>query len=910
LCDDSNRMRAVAVLSSCIVLWVAAPQVADAGAPAWRPDSVEQFFIEPDQPAVLGWAGPFEIASPIAYLIRDYGGAVIASGDVHPAEGRLEVPVRLSAGFHEIEFPAAERRFGIVALPAFAGQPDEFFAIDTAMSWLVSEDGIREGLIGALARSGIGMARERLSWGTIHTGPGQWQWDRGNRYESLRDSYRRQGVDVLEMFHDAPRWLGLVGKYPADLHATAEAWRTIHGRWRDLWHALEIWNEPDIFFGDHLPADQYLALVRTLAFALREAPDLPLVGGSLAHFDRPFLEAAADNGLLALCDVLSFHTYARAEAMERIVGEYREFLKEHGRVDMPLWVTECGRPWKRGPDRPPQDQDAESAADIVMKAIEARACGVQRYFAFVYPYYDENEWNFGMMDRAASPLRSMAAYVQAARRLAGAVYVGDLVIDNPDVRRARVFGRGDAMLAVLYTGTPAQDVRVPLGVPAQRIEGIDGRVLPGAGERTVMVRDGLTYVWFDADTIAERLSPNREAMRLLRSAGSGHTPRQSPSPLVLRLAWDDLPLDAVTAGYRFAHQTPTEVSLRVRAFHLGAEAGEWMVRVEFGDGADRAVGNAKRPLRLEGGATTELVWPIDLTRAFVADGRLRVTWIATPLAGSEPPARLAIDLLGEADLEDLLMHYPRHDRLPIEQLDRWRPLAVGHAAVSLESVDDRIWRMDARFEEGDKWAYPQFQLPAEVALERHLGLLIRARCTAPATVRLMLWEGDTNVGYLTSESVITPDGRWRNALIRFDQLVPSAANDPDPNEQLDLDQVRRISLGFNSQAAENRLEVSDVYLITAKMLEWISPGPGRGVQSERIDSGSSGRCIVSGPSNTFNYRRTQRGYWHWLLIAIAAVLVGCQHPATGRSGDSDRAAVDECAVFGPIGVFRESDGRG
>jgi hypothetical protein len=27
-------------------------------------------------------------------------------------------------------------------------------------------------------------------------------------------------------------------------------------------------------------------------------------------------------------------------------------------------------------------------------------------------------------------------------------------------------------------------------------------------------------------------------------------------------------------------------------------------------------------------------------------------------------------------------------------------------------------------------------------------------------------------------------------------------------------------------------------------------------------------------ANTLNYRRTQRGYWHWLLIAIAAVMVG------------------------------------
>ena len=50
-----------------------------------------------------------------------------------------------------------------------------------------------------------------------------------------------------------------------------------------------------------------------------------------------------------------------------------------------------------------------------MKAIEARACGVARYFAFVYPYYEEHASNFGMMDRRGVPMRSMAAYANAAR---------------------------------------------------------------------------------------------------------------------------------------------------------------------------------------------------------------------------------------------------------------------------------------------------------------------------------------------------------------------------------------------------------------------------------------------------------------------------------------------------------------
>jgi hypothetical protein len=48
------------------------------------------------------------------------------------------------------------------------------------------------------------------------------------------------------------------------------------------------------------------------------------------------------------------------------------------------------------------------------------------------------------------------------------------------------------------------------------------------------------------------------------------------------------------------------------------------------------------------------------------------------------------------------------------------------------------------------------------------------------------------------------------AVVRFQDLILSGANAPDPNGRLDLDQVRRISIGMNSRADENRLEVSDV----------------------------------------------------------------------------------------------------
>jgi hypothetical protein len=124
------------------------------------------------------------------------------------------------------------------------------------------------------------MSRERFSWSQINPGQGTWQWESGSRYETVRRRYAALGVPVLEMCHDAPSWMGRVGKYPDDLIQAAAAWRQIDQRWRATWGGLGVWNEPDIFFGANLPADQYAALVKTMAHATSgTTPALPLVGG-------------------------------------------------------------------------------------------------------------------------------------------------------------------------------------------------------------------------------------------------------------------------------------------------------------------------------------------------------------------------------------------------------------------------------------------------------------------------------------------------------------------------------------------------------------------------------------------------------------------------------------------------------
>lgn len=617
-----------------------------ADAAALKPVGVDSFFVTPNEPAVLRWkVESGQPGGPVEYTIRDYWGQPVASGRTKPgAAATVEVTVKLRRGFYEVDLPTTGQRFGVVSLPAFQGDADPFFCIDSALSWLVRDDEVRQGLIRALRRGGVAMSRERLSWADISPADGKWNWEGSVRNETVRRTHEKHAVEVLEMFHSTTSWAGRVGKYPDDLVGTARAWRQIGRRWESTWGALEVWNEPDISFGAFLPADQYVPLAKTLAYALaRQRVNRPLVGGVFAHYNRTFLDNAAQNGLLDCVDAVSFHTYGRAPQMEPLIGNYRSWLRAHGREAMPLWITECGRPWARGPARPPADQDAVSALDITMKAVEARAGGVARHFPFVYPFYEERESNFGMMGRRATPLRSMGAYTQLILSLAHKRYLGDLKCDDPAVKLARVFGDDRQSVAVLYAGQPDVNAKAGIDPPALRIEGIDGRRLQPTETGAVPIPDGLVYVWLDGSKLAGRLRTDSSAMRLWTIGQRPRPQRPEPSPIVLRFQPPPEILQAKSEGYRLLSEKPGKLPLCVRVFNLADQPHELTLELTLSQETARVIGAQTRPVKVPAEKSIDVTWEVDLSAALAASERLQIT--VTPAGKNAGPlAPLVIDV--------------------------------------------------------------------------------------------------------------------------------------------------------------------------------------------------------------------------------------------------------------------------
>ncbi|HOF19376.1 MAG TPA: hypothetical protein PK082_10740, partial [Phycisphaerae bacterium] len=674
------------------------------------PTDIREFFVTPDTPATLHWqAASVAPSGKIAWEIRDYAGAPVSRGEGAVApDGRVEVPVRLPRGYYELRFDCGET-FGLVILPPHEGQADPFFAIDAALSWLELRPPMREALVDILRRSGIAMARERLNWGeAARLKPDQWRLGGPRAYDQMRRAYQQRGISVLDAFWGVTGWMGAsrTSPYPQNLWALPKSFAAVPAELKDSWGALEVWNEPDLI---QVPADQYASMAKAVVFSLREAGiRTPVGGGVWANAGpREHQEVAAANGLLDCADFIVFHHYDRAATLERSVRDYFSWLRSHGRAGMPLWLDECGWPWVMGPSRAPIAQDTDSAMEIAAKAVEARACGVARYFPFVYPFYEEGGIkNFAMMGREVTPLRSMAAYAQCIRVLDGTTYAGDLA-DCPGAVLARVFaGKGEDRIVVLYSGRcdPRAAVRLPF--TPERVEGADGRTL-ATTNGAVPIPDGLAYVYAAADQIAKLLQVDTPAAKLLAMSRKDAPPPTQPKALVLQFLFDKTPAKLSALRYLLDEKTASRLPIHVRIHNLSAQAKKVSLTLQLPAGGKAFPAET---VEVPAAGFADVQWAVDAISS-LDPAEVRMVKVT-----SEEADPLAIPFLVEADLSKHLARHAVKIPLPIAQLDRWKPAIASHGKMTLSVTPEGCWRMDVTFTKpGGAWAYPAFEFPRNVS---------------------------------------------------------------------------------------------------------------------------------------------------------------------------------------------------
>jgi hypothetical protein len=567
------------------------------------------------------------------------------------------------------------------------------------------------------------------------------------------------------MFHDAPAWIGRVEKYPDDLLKTAAAWETIAKRWSSAWGALEIWNEPEISFGAYLPADQYVPMVKAIVHRLKQAKvPTPIFGGVVSHYEPNWQETAAQNGLLDVVDGFSFHTYGQAYEMENLVAQYRLWLTKHGKETMPLWITECGRPWKKGPKRPEIAEDWTSAIDITMKGIEARCCGVDRYFPFVYPYYEENANNFGMMDKFGTPTRAFAAYIQSIRMLADSEYIGDLKLDDPAVLRARAFAKGAEVVLVLYTG----EIKEPnsIAVPGKilgLLHATGEEIAAGTNNSVPLAPKSMLYVRLERASVEPSLNRETAAMQLYRPSRERWSQTSSAVPVVLRYQFDKERVGALPPSYTIRRTEEKTLPITVRVFNFQTEQATYPLRFSVGNSQSE-----QRNVVVPGQGYVDTVWTLPLDTAGLYGGD--VLTVRLDVVGTKNS--LAIPFRAEPTWDGVRSTVGDVTEIPVGEMKRWSKNAPNIGTMTMEkpTADEQaVWRMFASFGDGDRWVYPRFEIPESIDLTTSDGIVLWARCIGDARASLMLFERGGSSGYIVAPA-IKNDGDWHVVKLPFEPI--------------------------------------------------------------------------------------------------------------------------------------------
>ncbi len=797
------------------------------------PESVEDFLLVPGVPSTLGFLLEGSPASEsIEYRVRDYTGEERYRSSASLSEGRVEIVIERDAGYHEIYFPEPDQVFGLGAIDPFVGETDDFFGIDAALSWHAGE-ARREGLIANLARSGIGIARERVDWAGINPRRGNWHWHprESSRhpypgaYERLRITYSDYGIDVLDVFHSAPEWVrNAPYAFPVDLEATSHSWRMIGERWNDYLGGLEVWNGSEGHFGAYVPADQYVPLMRTLRYSWeRSGLDVSVGGAGFDFFNPLYMDLAARNELLEEVDYISFHFFSEPLLLESSIARYREWVSDFGHEGMPLWLTASGPGWRQKASRPPFQVQRASSLKYVMNAVEAKAAGVARYFPTAYAWSSQETGSPGMTDQYDSPLRSMVSYFHAVKTLSNREYAGDLELggDGP-IERARVFtGQDGKAVIVLYTAQPAWSQRVTLPFRPEHVTELDGREVSLGAENTVRVTNGLIYVWAESSKVEQHINRETRAAELYAASRTAPRAPAQGSPIVMQpLLGEEWGGGANQIGYTVSPDMDRFL-LPVRVHNLSESEVNLELRLrEIVDGEAEGTLEVSR-VAISGNSFMDVLFDVVATMLNPRQELARVEIRAT----SDEVDRIApllMNFLMPRALDDFIESFSVRQSLSLRDLERRTELSTtrGVGATTMIVTRDGGWRITSDFTEpGDSRLTLNLWSMGNVRWEEVEAVVVRARFERPVRAQLRILT-DFDTRHYAVNHLIRRDGEWGI------YLFPLNSSHFYTNQRLYVHQIERMNNGLvpvdrmslefthlDLRNTGNVLEISDIIFV-------------------------------------------------------------------------------------------------
>ena len=737
-----------------------------------KPISYKQYFLSPDTPRELQFTAPdnFSLDS-YECIILNFAGKEVGRTALTRKRGNLYQAVfTLAQGFYTVIIPSGPARFGLSVLPD-AAVADPFFCMEallraecnTATEGFTAKEMTE--ILSVLKSGGVNNIREFPGLGTTRSYSERYnpEWDL--IYRSV-DSMKMQAVCA---FNTLPSIYGCnwnyndpaFQPYPGNMKAFADAILDDAKRRLPGLETFQIMNEVDI---RPAPPDRVGAALAAVSYTFaKEKLPVKICGPGLAAFSRneSLVKIFLANGMSEYADALAVHSYGDPAEISRDLRAFRKILKSFPNPDIPVWYTESGMPWGRGfmPNKnnkhvlgkshPMNQEEMKSAAWITMKAVEAKLCGIERYYPFVMKYYPENDKNFGMTDQQWAPLLPLCAYFNCIREIGGMDYIGNPVKKLANVQLARIFA--DAQRAVLVVFSPKQKYSLELaGLPVKAIRAIDGSAVE-VNSSKAEITGHMAYIELNPQKYAAIVNDGTAEMPLYL-AGKKYTPLPRKAVPVIFYTESTQFKTKNSNGYNL-----TEDYFQIAAENISGQPCEIEPKLTLPEHIKAVSTSFDKRVTLKPQEQITLRWNLQKSRgkanfSFTVSDRLgHANTIHTPLFESS-------GLTAE--------------KMQFNDIRRWRMNSRGKGAMEWDPAENAI-KVTVDFEEmtTNRWCYPKFQIWPKENLSKAVGIHYETRLSPESTAfpgshLVMLKIKGEEIRYL--RPAYTPFGwEWQKSTVLF-----------------------------------------------------------------------------------------------------------------------------------------------